>query len=231
MRWSGLSTGALDEPPSVVGRAAQPVPHHALVEPLPPVDDLRLGDVEADQHQQHVDRWPGSAKIPIEPPERGLVQLLQRGVQAVAWSRTGPRRAARRPLSTAAAARRSGSAASASQPRWYGMKYMLDSRQNCRPHPVRWINSQPTRANPTSVSTKTPPTQSRLVHHSVDQSICSTASSLARQAWPTLTAGAPRSRTLLCYRFGTRTRRVRPGIMTREARSSAARGTAQPRRW
>jgi hypothetical protein len=33
------------------------------------------------------------------------------------------------------------------------MKYLLDSRQNCRPQPVRLINSQPISANPTKVRT------------------------------------------------------------------------------
>ena len=57
------------------------------------------------------------------------------------------------------------------------MKYMLDSRQNCRPQPVRLISSQPSSANPTMTRTQTPRTQTGLRHHSVDQSISSIAPS------------------------------------------------------
>ena len=39
-----------------------------------------------------------------------------------------------------------------SQSRRYGMKYMPDSRQNCRPHLVRVASSQPTTTKITMVS-------------------------------------------------------------------------------
>ena len=59
---------------------------------------------------------------------------------------------------------------------------MPEIRQNCRPHLVRVASSQPTTTKITMVSPKTFPTHSRLVSHSRDQSIGSTApSSLAIQ--------------------------------------------------
>src|SRR4029453_12212102 len=56
-----------------------------------------------------------------------------------------------------------------SQPRRRGMKYIPDSRQNCRPQRVRRIRNQPTSAKPTTTRTHTPKTHSRLCNHSVDQ--------------------------------------------------------------
>ena len=54
-----------------------------------------------------------------------------------------------------------------SQSRRYGMKYMPDSRQNCRPHLVRVASSQPTTTKITMVESEDlPPTHSRLVSHS-----------------------------------------------------------------
>src|SRR4029453_13750142 len=57
----------------------------------------------------------------------------------------------------------------ASQPRRRGMKYIPDSRQNCRPQRVRRIRNQPTNTKPMRTRTHTPKTHNRLFNHSVDQ--------------------------------------------------------------
>ena len=83
IRWSGLSTGARDEPAAVVRRAGHPVAHHPLVQPQPPVDELGLADVEGDQHQHHVDRGE-HGEDDDRAPEGRLVVLLQGREQLVA---------------------------------------------------------------------------------------------------------------------------------------------------
>ena len=79
----GVVHWSADEPHAVVGRATQPVTDHPLVEPQPPVNDLCLADLERDKHEHDVDCRQDS-EDPDVLPERGGVELLHCGEQAVA---------------------------------------------------------------------------------------------------------------------------------------------------
>ena len=51
-----------------------------------------------------------------------------------------------------------------------GEKYGNARRRNCRPHDVVRLSGHPTSAATSAVATETPAIQTRLFHHSVDQS-------------------------------------------------------------
>ena len=79
----GIVHWSADKLHPVVGRATQPITDHALVQPEPPVNDLRLADIEGDQYEHHIDCRQNS-EDPDVLPERWRVELLQCCVQAVA---------------------------------------------------------------------------------------------------------------------------------------------------
>ena len=67
----------------MISRTTQPVTDHPLVQPEPPVNDLRLAYVEADQDEYHVDRCQNPEDTD-GLPECGCVELLHGGQHVVA---------------------------------------------------------------------------------------------------------------------------------------------------
>ncbi|MCY1522008.1 hypothetical protein D9M68_568500 [compost metagenome] len=67
---------------AIVGARAQPVARQALVKPDAPADVEGLPGVAVRQGPRHVHTGE-HGKYAQEPPERGLVQRLQRTVEAV----------------------------------------------------------------------------------------------------------------------------------------------------